>query len=230
CLMQLASLTYSKEKKKDEPFIVPAENYVKEPASAKPPQVQKKPDPVKQPEKPTTIAEQPSKKPVEKEEEEAPSASVKEEKATQNNDSTVEPTPVQVEEKPKKKQKTSGLSLKSISVKREHKEELQRKRKEAQVEVHEEFTESQVQMAWNQYIKRLQKKGRKILPSILSMDLPKVDGTMLRIRLPNETMKTEVEREQGPLMAYIKRKIQNTQITLHIDVDEEVIKKRAYTP
>lgn len=43
-------------------------------------------------------------------------------------------------------------------------------------------------------------------------------------------MKTEVEREKGPLMSFIKKEIKNTDITLEIKVDKEAAKQYAFTP
>lgn len=118
--------------------------------------------------------------------------------------------------------------MKSISTKRKHKAE--QKKKNTVHESHEEFNEDQVITAWNTYIKTLKKKGRKILASILASDKPKVEGTVLKIELPNDTMKVEVEREQGHLMSFIKRKIKNTDITLEIIVNKEAAKEYAFTP
>ena len=43
-------------------------------------------------------------------------------------------------------------------------------------------------------------------------------------------MKKEIEREQGPLLAYLKDKLQNYSIELEIHVNEEIAKKFAFTP
>ena len=43
-------------------------------------------------------------------------------------------------------------------------------------------------------------------------------------------MKKEVEREQGPLLDYLKQNLANHSITLHITVNEEIVKKYAFTP
>ena len=43
-------------------------------------------------------------------------------------------------------------------------------------------------------------------------------------------MKVEVERAQGPLLEFLKRKLNNYDIGLDIAVNEEVQRKYAYTP
>lgn len=64
----------------------------------------------------------------------------------------------------------------------------------------------------------------------MATDRPKVEGTVLKIELPNDTMKVEIEREQSALMSFIKKKIKNTDITLEISVNKQAAKEYAFTP
>ena len=81
------------------------------------------------------------------------------------------------------------------------------------------------------FIQKLEKKGKKILASNLQADVPKLkDDTTICLEFPNGTMKKEVEREQGPLLLYLKEKLQNHSISIHISVNEESAKKYAFTP
>jgi DNA polymerase-3 subunit gamma/tau len=93
----------------------------------------------------------------------------------------------------------------------------------------EKFTETQLQAAWDEYIQRIKHKGAKILASIMESDMPKLNGKIITIELPNETMKNDMERGQNPLMAFLKKKLQNTLITLEINVNEQAAKKYAFT-
>lgn len=120
--------------------------------------------------------------------------------------------------------------MKSIKEKKAFKAQQQKKQQKAAHEAHDDFTEVQVLAAWDAYSNRLKKKGRKILASILDTDRPKIEGTDICITLPNDTMKTELERSQNKLMAFIKRKINNTDIKLKITVNKEAAKKYAFTP
>ena len=43
-------------------------------------------------------------------------------------------------------------------------------------------------------------------------------------------MKKEVEREQGPLLQYLKDELKNHLISLKVHVNEESAKKYAFTP
>lgn len=151
---------------------------------------------------------------------------------TQKDLSTEQPT-VSSEEKAESVSptKVSGLSLKSISAKRAHKEKQEKlEKKITKHEAHEKFTETQFLAAWDTYTKKLKKKGRKILASILATDTPKLEGTRIKLELPNETMKKEIEQSQGSLMAFLKKELRNTDLSLEIKVNQQKIKKYAFTP
>jgi DNA polymerase III subunit gamma/tau len=130
---------------------------------------------------------------------------------------------------PDLKEKVSGLSIKSIRLKKELLARQQnQKGPEAEV-LKEEFNETQLHAAWDEYIHRLKNKGEKILASIMETDMPKLDGLKISIELPAETMKRDLERGQNPLMAYLKKRLKNTLITLEIEVNESTAKKYAFT-
>jgi len=160
--------------------------------------------------------------------EEKPSAEIKEEpgntvKADKEQKEEISELPDLIQEK------VSGLSIKSIRLKKELLLRQQgRKDPEAEIEK-EEFNETQLHAAWDEYIHRLKNKGEKILASIMETDMPKLDGLKISIELPAETMKRDLERGQNPLMAFLKKKLKNTLITLEIEVNESTAKKYAFT-
>lgn len=127
------------------------------------------------------------------------------------------------------KKRVSGLSIKGLH----RKKELEQKRAESQLDVtnlpKKPFTEIGMQAAWNEYVAKLIKKGERIIASNLEADTPKLEGTTIHLEYPNDTMKVEVERAQGPLLEFLKRKLQNYDITLEITVNEEIQRKYAYT-
>ena len=129
-----------------------------------------------------------------------------------------------------RKEGVSGLSLKGL----QKKKELEKQRAAVKVDVtnlpKEPFTEIAMQAIWQEYVNKLTKAGEKILASNLEADLPKLQGTAIHLEFPNETMKVEVERAQGPLLEFLKRKLNNYDISLVIHVNEEVQRKYAYTP
>ena len=66
--------------------------------------------------------------------------------------------------------------------------------------------------------------------SILEMNRPKLNGTEIHVEFPNESLKIELERAQFPLMEYLRKSLRNFDLSLHIDVNEEIAKQYAFTP
>ena len=206
CLMQLASITFDREKKNSSQFIIPPSYFKSKGINAVP---------VSKPEK---LIEQ--------------KKSIKEEEAIY--DTEIEE--VDSIEEPKLKinltitaERTSGLSLKSIKAKKEH------KIKQMEVIVDEEqlpkdpFTEESLLKYWNNYISELHENGKKIMASILEMDTPKLNETTICLEFPNETLKLELERAQFPLMEFLRKSLNNFDLKLEITVNEEAAKQYAFT-
>ncbi len=129
-----------------------------------------------------------------------------------------------------RKDRVSGLSLKGLQRKKELEQQKADKKVDVQNLPSEPFTEIAMQAAWASYVKKLLQKGERIIASNLEADQPTLNGTTIELEYPNETMKIEVERAQGPLLEYLKRTLKNYDITLDITVNEEVQRKYAYTP
>ena len=206
-LMKLASITFDGEKKNDE-FIVPA----------------------------TYFRGQPFQK--------TKTFSVIDETTTdqlvENKTSTNEKEEVETEEKPETEtpkivlknlpKRVSGLSLSSLKAKQEH--ENSKKGPTTEVDLPEEpFEASKMNELWDEFVQKLEDKGKKILAANFQADVPKlVDKHVIWIELPNSTMKKEVEREQSLMLNYLKENLNNYAITLRISVNEETAKKFAFTP
>ena len=125
----------------------------------------------------------------------------------------------------------SGLSLSSLKAKKEH----QLKRIEVVIDEDElpkeSFAKEELLKHWESYIQKLDEAGKKIMASNLSSDQPKiVNETEIWIELPNSTMKKEIEREQYPLLKFLRKQLNNYSIELKITVNDEIAKKFAYTP
>ncbi|ANH61183.1 DNA polymerase III subunit gamma/tau [Dokdonia donghaensis] len=129
-----------------------------------------------------------------------------------------------------RKDRVSGLSLKGLQRKKELEQQKADKKVDVQNLPSEPFTEIAMQAAWASYVQKLLQKGERIIASNLEADQPTLNGTTIELEYPNETMKIEVERAQGPLLEYLKRSLKNYDITLNITVNEEVQRKYAYTP
>ena len=196
-LMCLASLTQISEKKKTSRYIIPP-SYFKskgiEPIKVDPnlPEVPIQKQPIKQEAKVKEVIEAQAERIVEKHPEIILSS----------------------------RKSTSGLSLKSIARKKEH--EL----KQIEVIVDEEelpeddFTEKELLDSWHAYHKKLEHQGRRNLASILKIDNPIVKEHTIYLEFPNETNKVELERNQGPLLQFIRKKLNNFKIDLDITVNE----------
>lgn len=78
---------------------------------------------------------------------------------------------------------------------------------------------------------QIDKEGRKILGSALGSTTPsKKDDQTITIELANDTLKKEVESDQYPLMEYLKKALNNYQITLEITINEAIEQKYHFTP
>lgn len=231
CLMQLASITYDGEKKNDGRFIIPPSFYKLSKENTQ--QVErtlKTPSPIEG--RPQDAS--PSETPV-------PSAPVSEPKQEVITASTPLVAQQITQEKPVtktetvtpsiniKKERVSGLSLKGLQRKKELQEKLEEKKVDVTNLPKEEFTEIAMQAVWREYVTKISRNGEKIVASNLEADTPKLEGTTIKLEYPNATMKVEVERAQGPLLEFLKRKLNNYDITLDIVVNEEVQRKYAYT-
>jgi DNA polymerase-3 subunit gamma/tau len=220
CLMQLASITFDGEKKNSKNFIIPA-SYFKQKGIT--------PIPVDKPE--TTS--------IEKEsvilEIESIGKDGQETLVHESNSELVESTPKIVEERPKillnqERKRTSGLSLKSIKTKKDHLIRQMEVILDEEEQPTDDFTADQLIKSWNTYIKKLEKKGKFNLASILSIDAPKVQETTIHLQYPNATNKVEIERHQYELLGYIRKELNNFNIDLSITVNDELEKQYAYTP
>ncbi|NQY06874.1 MAG: DNA polymerase III subunit gamma/tau [Flavobacteriaceae bacterium] len=206
CLMQLASITFEAEKKKSKDFIIPASFFI----GVHPP--------------------------IETKNEKAIVSEVTQEEM-QSEPVVQEQVQEVVKSKPKPEltttadsKKISGLSLKSIREKNTHKKLQEEKSKIDQLNLpKEEFSKEDFENYWHKYIDKLNKKGGKIIASILEVDKPKLEGTKIHLEFPNETMKVELDRAKGSLLEYLRKKLRNYSIDLSITINEEAEKKYAYS-
>jgi DNA polymerase-3 subunit gamma/tau len=125
--------------------------------------------------------------------------------------------------------KVSGLSLKSIQLKQKMQQELKSQQPDSQNLPTDPFKEETLIAAWKEYTVIVQQAGKHILFSHLSMGEPRIEGELIHLIFPNTTIKLEVEREQGDLLGFIKKKLNNYNIDLSIEVNEQVAKKYAYS-
>jgi DNA polymerase-3 subunit gamma/tau len=125
--------------------------------------------------------------------------------------------------------KVSALSLKSIQKKHEMQRELVAKKPDAKNLPYKDFTEDEMLAAWQSYSTIIEKEGKYNLHSHLSMGVPKLEGTIIHLEFPNNTIKLEVERSKYELLEYLKENLQNYNVSISIEVNETSAKRYAYT-
>ncbi|MRT15948.1 DNA polymerase III subunit gamma/tau [Vitellibacter sp. q18] len=125
--------------------------------------------------------------------------------------------------------KISALSLKSIQKKQEIKKELVANQPDSENLPVTEFSEEAMLQAWNEYSATVENDGKYNLLSHLTMVPPKLDGTLIQLEFPNQTIKTEVEQAKYELLGFLREKLQNYEIDLAITVNETAVKRYAYS-
>lgn len=130
-----------------------------------------------------------------------------------------------------KKEGVSGLSIASLKAKKSHEALLKNAVKAEKPKMADTFSETQMQEHWANYVRKIEKEGQKIIASNLNANLPKLlEGFVIAITLPNDTMKKEVERAQSGVLNYLKKELNNERITLQISVSDTTQTKYAFTP
>ena len=225
CLMQLASLTFKGEKKKSssqlnetvERFVIPPSHFHNQNNSVS--EIEK----ATVESKPLTVAEEPSKK-IETPQQEEKSSQIPD---TPSSPEKVIDRPQILAERNAKR--VSALSLKSIQKKQELKQEQLANEPEAENLPTESFSEEAMQTAWHEYAAKVENDGKFNLLSHLTMGVPKLDGSIIHLEFPNQTIKVEVERAKYELLGFLREKLQNYNIDLDILVNETAEKKYAYS-
>ena len=237
CLMQLASLNDLEQKKKptNQPYIIPARKLkaraVVEPAATAvvEPEASVETDPVAsvvaEPEIP--VVDEP-KSPASPES--APTAEA--EPARGAPDRGAKP------DKPRKidlkiegvRAGVSSLSLKSIQEKRHLQAQQKASGPAPGVKRNKEFSAESFLSAWNTFANQIKEEGKFNLHSHLTMETPVLKGTDILLTYPNETIRLEVERDQGTLLAFLANELENDHLKIKITVVESAVKRYAYTP
>ena len=133
------------------------------------------------------------------------------------------------------KGKSSGLSLSSIRKKKEHLEAKLAEEVQHEVLPTEEFKEEDLIKHWIEYTKKLDDDGAKIVASIFDItDKEKrekltIKGTMIHIEVPNASMQMDIHGAQYGILSYVRKKLSNHDISIQVDVNEEVAKKYVFS-
>ena len=207
CLMKLASINFDGEKKKTSGFIIPAAFF-------------------KNKNIPEIIVQKPEQKPEQiSSSDNNPLPEIVEEPKSEDPSKPIAPPVLSGV-----KRESSGLSLKSIQKKKEH----QIKQMDVQIKKEDlpsdSFNEEQMLAFWNTYVEMLENKGKYNLAAILKIDTPKLaKNYTIKLEFPNSTNKIEVERQQFDILQFLRKSLNNYEISLDISVNETLEKKYAYT-
>lgn len=126
--------------------------------------------------------------------------------------------------------KVSALSLASIKAKRE----LEASQK-ATVKHHDElpkepFTETDMLLQWTNFAQKLSDKGQKIMATYMLINDPTLEGTTIKLELPNEGSKVDFDANKNELLGYLRGKLHNHDIVIDVHVNEVTETKYAFTP
>ncbi|MGO4771785.1 DNA polymerase III subunit gamma/tau [Flavobacterium sp. W22_SRS_FK3] len=124
--------------------------------------------------------------------------------------------------------KVSAFSLASIRKKKELEANSKSYVKPSSVLLREEFTETDMLLYWNKYAQRLGEKGFKIMESLLLINDPKLNGTVITLELPNEGSKLDFESQINGLLGHLKGHLHNHDITIEVIVNEAIETKRSF--
>ncbi|MDH7445674.1 DNA polymerase III subunit gamma/tau [Aquimarina sp. 2201CG14-23] len=233
CLMQLASvLTKDGEKKNDQPYIIPPDYFkekgiqpikispeLKEKAEEKTVNTAPENDTVTEISKTPIISNSIDTEVLEK----AAVHTISEKTETA---AASEPKPILKQ----REHRTSGLSLSSIRKKKEHEEKKVDTIVDPKNLPSDDFTESEMQTAWEEYGKMQDKKGERIIGSMFAMNIPTLVEGKIHLELPNQSMKVDMESALPGLFQFLYKKLNNYSVALDIKVNEEASKKYAFTP
>jgi DNA polymerase-3 subunit gamma/tau len=145
---------------------------------------------------------------------------------------TQNPKPETRNSQPETNVTTAKVSATSIASIRIRKEMAEAKKSEAKEVIHlpsEPFTETEMLEQWLKYAQRLEDKGYRIVASLLTINDPKLNGTTIIHELPNESSKIDFEKEKPELLGYLRGKLHNHDIAIQVDVNEQLVLKKAYT-
>ena len=206
-LMQLASITFDGEKKKHD-FIIPPTYYRRNDYSI---------SEVKTPKVVTPEVEvQHEKLKVEVVEIASSVAMTVEEPTTDNQQPTTD----------NGQPKVSTMSLASIRAKKEMAENLKVTVKEVVHLASEPFTETEMHEQWFEYARRIEGKGQHIIASLITINKPTLEGTIIIHELPNESSKIDFEKDKE-FLGYLRGKLHNHEITIEVRVNEALVLRKS---
>ena len=125
--------------------------------------------------------------------------------------------------------KPSGLSIKSIERKKEL-DNTEVVFEQVEGLPSDAFNEEKVVNLWKQFTEQLIKQGKRSVASIMNANIPTAKGNEIHFALPNSLMKDQLHRSRTPLLKYLREQLNNFKVEIIVEVNEVETKRFAYTP
>lgn len=122
----------------------------------------------------------------------------------------------------------SSLSLSSIKLKKEEAIKDDQKKKE-QKKLRNPISEDQLIAAWKRYTQNKRDQGASNIVSILEICQPKLQDEALKLSVPNNINKVELQREGEELLPFLRAAVQNDHLYFDIDVNHQKKEEFVYT-
>jgi len=219
-LMKLASITFDKQKKKSNHFIIPASFFLSATIEEK----------LDVPEKilKNSVVNVPS--PVSIEEEKSEYRKTEKIVIEKQEPEVPEPEKLRLKNTIRRKSALSISSIERNKIEEENFRNKQKLRKNQEELPNESFSEEKFLKVWSSYVDSLHNNGEKIFASLLNTDTPKLDKNLIVICFPNEMMKKELFKVKSKALKHLRKELNNYDIDFKVIVNEESEKNFAYTP
>lgn len=123
----------------------------------------------------------------------------------------------------------SHISFSSFKQKKEEKTEIEKQDFLVSVDLNENFTQEQMIMAWNKYIRTIQ--GKKLLMNTMESCKPTLTANYVLVQsVDNTYQEKEMQNEANTLVNFLRKELRNGQITLSIQLSEMTNMTKAMTP
>jgi len=123
----------------------------------------------------------------------------------------------------------SHISFSSFKQKKEEKTEIEKQDFLVSVDLNENFTQEQMIMAWNKYIRTIQ--GKNLLTNTMESCKPTLTANYVLVQsVDNTYQEKEMQNEANTLVNFLRKELRNGQITLSIQLSEMTNMTKAMTP
>jgi DNA polymerase-3 subunit gamma/tau len=226
-LMQLASINFNPEKKKQAPIIISPNNFEQKPSI-------NKEEPSVEPkhiEKPKSEKLAVEKSVLEKPKAEKLEIISVEEKSLEDSTSEIKQkeTAVAIPKLNIEKRRPSSLSIKSVERQRKVAESEATYEKEIVEKPTSSFSENELQLLWRKYADELEKNGKKSVSSVLRASQPSVKDHKIDFTVASAIMQDQLELIKYDFVSHLQQELNNFKIQLNIIVNEQQEIKYAYT-